>query len=583
MRPHFFDRPRLTGVMSALLLGAFAVIGSNARADVTSWVSTSAPDVTPDPSATGSFNTQELEYSVGATATTIGKHGILVAPTDAFAGTEAVKRPVVVFLHGQHANCVDTSTTPPATAVRDDYLNCPVANRVLNYRGYLYIQRRLASLGYISISIDANELLNDGSKMNVAPNAHLSLLKDWTDPAKAPNSLLLQVAQNVDFNKVVLVGHSIGASAVNHSAYENKTLQASGTPPFWKVAGQVLISGYESPIASSLGVHTLNWLSECDNVNSTAQSILDTDIHHDFVTLRSAVLVRGANHNYSNSVWTDDDDDYGNSAAKTGLECRLKDELGQPNPIRLAASAQQAVARAYVATAVAAFVSNDANAWKAIDGTPARLPSSGASGTAGPEIRVSGKGRRRIDFVQISPATSNVVVSNTGIMSAKLCTSTVCKSDAGFIGAQGAQFWVGNTSDANVVAVTWSALGATVTLTHNASVDGGLLGVLPSHYQLGLRIAQMPSTGAAASQAITMNIKIKDKNGQELDLGKATVKPLVTLANTGPIWAQEIRLPVPLQAGFDYNSIVSLDMTPVYPSATSGQFWVADAFGYYAP
>ncbi|MGC4060513.1 MAG: hypothetical protein QM749_06535 [Aquabacterium sp.] len=581
MRPNFFHQTRLKRLASALLMGAFcAATGGNAWADASSWVSTTAPDISPDPGAAGALSTYELEYSVDADSTTIGKHGILVGPADAFGAQEATKRPVIVFLHGQHATCLTGTATSPVPSVPSPYVSCPPANRVPSYKGYLGIQRRLATRGYISISIDANEILDNATLLQAAPEQHLALLKSWTNSAVAPNLFLFGVAQNTDFSKVVLVGHSVGAPAVNDAAYQNRT---STSAPFWKAVGQVQISGASYLTnASDAGVHTLVWLSECDNINASTQANLDLNIHHDYVTLRSAVLVRGANHNYSNSVWTDDDDDYGSKDApeKTGLECRTKDANKQPvaNPIRLSLNDQQTIIKSYITAAVSAFVSDDATAWKAIDGSPWHLPSSGAAGTSGPEIRVSGKGRRRSDFVQISADTLNIATSNTGVMTANLCNYSSCPVSAGMTGAQKAQFWIAYNS-AVAVSVKWSALGSTVSLTHKPTVDGGLLGVLLPRRQVGLRIGQLPSTAASAQGPVSMNVKLRDINSNTLDLGDVTINPLVSLAVVGPVWAQEVRLPLPTATNFDLTSVVSLDLTPKSPS--SGQIWVADTFSYF--
>ncbi|WP_152606446.1 hypothetical protein [Aquabacterium sp. NJ1] len=570
---------RLKALTCKIFIGIFsAAITGYALADVSSWVSTTAPDITPDPGAAGTLSTYGLEYSVGANSSTIGQHGILVGPTDAFGAQEAIKRPLVVFVHGDHARClIDGVPSDP-----NPYVSCPPANRVPSYKGYLGLQRRLATRGYISISIDANEIARNATALQAAPDAHISLLKSWTDSRLAPNLFLFGAAQNTDFSKVVLVGHSVGAVAVNDAAFQNKIQQASGTSmPVWNPVGQILISGGGSEQqAATLGVHTLNWLSECDNVNVAAQGMLDKDIHHDYVTLRSSILVRGANHNYSNSVWTDDDDDYGQVTNKIqkGLECGFVDANGQPitNTVRLSLNDQQTITKSYFTAAVAAFVSNDVNAWKAIDGTPGHLPSSGVAGATGPEIRVSGKGRRRNDFVQISLDTLNVAASNPDVMTANLCDSSSCTSAAGISGAQRSQFWIAGSSSA--VSVKWTGLGSKVSLAHKSTVDGGLLGVMPAHRQLGLRIAQLPSTGALTQSPISLNVTIRDIGSHTLDLGTVTVNPLVSLANTGPIWAQEVRVPVPAAKGFDFTSIVSLDLTPLSPS--TGQIWVSDAFGY---
>jgi hypothetical protein len=583
MRSIFFAKMGFKRLASSVLMGiGAAAIGGNALADVSSWVTTSAPDIVPDPGAAGPLSTYEVEYADGATSSTIGRHGYLVAPTDALASQEAVKRPVVVFLHGAYDTCMINGV--PSDPIP---YTCPVANRIPSYKGYLGIQRRLATRGYISVSIDASETHGD---LPDGPNQHLSLLSSWADAA--PSTFLMWVARNADFNKVVLVGHSVGVTSVNTAAYQNKIQQSSGTSmPSWRVAGQVLLSGgLLSPIASTVGVHTLRWMAGCERIsnwNTSAQQSLDEDAHHDQVTLRSSILVRGANHSYSNSVWGDYDDRYPETPpVRQDIECYFTDANGQltANPsARLSLNSQQSILKAYVTAAVSAFVSDDKNAWNAIDGTPGHMPSSGAAGTAGPEIRVAGKGRRRNDFVQF--AYDKLNVSGSGNIAAGICSSSNVATDTcagpNLSGSQRSQFLIDDafTSARPLVSAKWSALGGQISIAHKATYKDGLLEVMLSGRQLGLRIAQLPTTALTRQQPIAMNVKLRDVGGHVLDLGNVTVNPLATLANVGPVWAQEVRIPVPRSASFDFTSVVSLDLTPLAPS--SGQFWVVDAFGYY--
>jgi hypothetical protein len=592
MRSLFFARPGFKRLVSSALMGiGAAAIGGNALADVSSWVSTTAPDIVPDPGAAGPLSTMQIEYT-GPT----GQHGLLVMPTDAAADQEAVKRPVVVFLHGDHATClIDRAPSQPVP-----YTNCPVDNRVLNYTGYLYIQRRLATKGYISISIDANNLLPMSSTPDFHKNydeitdKHLSLLSSWAD--SAPSAFLMWASRNADLNNVVLVGHSIGAEHVNNAALLNKNSQINGTPNLkWRVTGQVLISGDSNPLASTVGVHTLRWMSACDGIpttNAMGQQLIDSEVHHDQKTLRAAVLVRGANHNYSNSVWTDDDDEYGTQILPFQEECRLKDASGQPfinPPTRLSPSAQRAAVSAYVTAAVTAFASDDKNAWNAIDGTPGHMLSSGPSGITGPEIRVSAKGRRRNDLTQFT--AEKLSVSGSPNIVATICNSNIYAINPCLSGTtyplQRNSYLIGATGQFGGVnrvlaSVKWSTLSpdSKVSIQYPLNPDNSrqLLEVMVYRKQLGLRIAQPASTGTTTAPSVSMSVQLRDNAGHTIDLGKVTFNPLASKGNYGPIWAQEVHIPIPSSPSFDFTSIISLDLMPLSPD--SGQFWVVDAFGY---
>ncbi len=108
-------------------------------------------------------------------------------------------------------------------------------------------------------------------------------------------------------------------------------------------------------------VPTITLLPYCDGDVSDLQGQLFTDVARDVAgadtSLKSSVLVLGANHNYFNSEWTP-----GVSAApSTDDWFGAPDETcGTEHPTRLSDAEQRDVGRAYVAGAVQVLTGDEA-------------------------------------------------------------------------------------------------------------------------------------------------------------------------------------------------------------------------------
>ena len=103
------------------------------------------------------------------------------------------KYPVIVFIHGQH----DTSDP--------------------SYQGYDYLAKNLAENGYVVVSIDANKI-NEIEDVSSQGRAQLVLgtldkLKQLNESG-GPGSLT-QLRSKLDFNRIGIVGHSRGGQAIN--------------------------------------------------------------------------------------------------------------------------------------------------------------------------------------------------------------------------------------------------------------------------------------------------------------------------------------------------------------------------------
>ncbi|MEK7358289.1 MAG: hypothetical protein AAB250_17715, partial [Bdellovibrionota bacterium] len=185
----------------------------------------------PDASIAGPFTVASGEYKFAPSVdpdiladVTTEMWAKVFWPTDL-----TVKRPILYFLHGNHATCGQGSN--PRNDFDCTYTNegtCPAGMVVVpNHEGYNYLGLHLASLGYIVVSINANRGITCGSGMdadwglNIARGRlvlrHIEEWSKWATTGGAPASLGLTpdaFIDHVDLSNVGLMGHSRGGEGV---------------------------------------------------------------------------------------------------------------------------------------------------------------------------------------------------------------------------------------------------------------------------------------------------------------------------------------------------------------------------------
>src|SRR5690606_11404027 len=106
----------------------------------------------------------------------------------------------------------------------------------------------------------------------------------------------------LDPDRVVLVGHSRGGEGVNQAVGDT-----GGSAPY-SVVGQFLIAPTDFAAQTAGYMPTAVALPYCDGDVSDLQGQKYVDasvgLSDGDNSLRSSVLVRGANHNYFNTEWT---------------------------------------------------------------------------------------------------------------------------------------------------------------------------------------------------------------------------------------------------------------------------------------
>jgi hypothetical protein len=275
---------------------------------------------------------------------------------------------LLVMLHGNHATCGRLAGPAEHFDINVQYTftgTCPDGYiPVPSHAGYSYLAERLASLGYIVVSINANRGINAapgvlGDRgLNLARGRlvlrHLQKLSQWNSGAETPAAGLSDLVARIDCNHVGLLGHSRGGEGMR-AAY-NLYLSDPGGTNWQSLIGPLTVEGiFEiGPVDGQTSL-TLNALGTAWNV---LLPMCDGDVFnlqgvHPFDRMlrvnsesparqKSTFAVWGANHDFFNTEWQTSD------SAGCFANQRLFDHLIGPTDARPAA----------IASAVAFFVAN---------------------------------------------------------------------------------------------------------------------------------------------------------------------------------------------------------------------------------
>jgi hypothetical protein len=206
-----------------------------------------------------------------------------------------VEAPVVVMAHGNH-----NRATP-------------------SYLGYEYLQRRLARMGIVSASIDANGTNGvSGTDANIVKRVQLfeAHLRHWVAMKTSGEGPL---AGAFDLRRFGVLGHSRGGEAAV------LLTDSSDIPAEVDLQAVLALAPTASGVTVSLNptrdVCVVLPAADGDVTTLAGVRYYDRAQPKEF---RSQVLVEGANHNYFNSQWLNDD--YVSVDASGGSNRRTRDE-----------------------------------------------------------------------------------------------------------------------------------------------------------------------------------------------------------------------------------------------------------------
>ena len=350
--------PVTPGVVQTGFAGTAPNIFSQADGFVLKFCFEADKTAAPDGTATGATTTN-AEYKLAAaldpTVLDVAFPGEDLVPNNTATGREteiwgrlyrpstlpAGSSPLIVMLHGNHDTCGRNNTSPRIDDNSQYQLTgtCPQGySPVLNHMGYDYLATRLASWGYIVVSINANRGITGrtsgpASATNFDPNLiysrgrlvlkHLQRLSEWNVNGGAPRAIG-DLRGKMDFANVGLMGHSRGGEGVR-AAYD--LYRQAGSPWPQRILNPVTFKGifeiaptdgaaYDvdasgNPVQRIFNVDNVAWnvlLPMCDGDLVNLPGIKPLDRVLSFTTetrvsSKSSYTVWGANHNFFNTEW----------------------------------------------------------------------------------------------------------------------------------------------------------------------------------------------------------------------------------------------------------------------------------------
>ena len=508
----------------------------------------------PDPGTPGPYETVTSDYDwpgveFPGVEEPIEMVGHVVEPAP---GENTGPRPLVLFMHGRHSVCYNP-TNPDDFG--DDSWPCkaPLAE-IPSHLGYDYAQQLLASQGYATVSVRVNginaqdwQLPDGGADARAAiVQAHLD---GWVD---------LAAEHQVDLDQVILVGHSRGGEGVDRAS-----IQIPESAPY-RIAGQVLLAPVDFAWHTAPYVPTVTVLPYCDGDVYDLQGQRFTDVARDLApgdnSLKSSVMVMGANHNFFNTEWTPGIaaapswDDWGGD----------KNEIcGRRHPDRLKPAEQQAVGTAYIAGAVHLFT-GDNDYLPLYDGSPTTVASIGDAEVLSHAIG-GGRDIRR-------PGPDARPTAATGNAEARLCTG---------VSSQSASFAICGRRNQDLVTPHWRANGEVAPTRkflefawHEAGAAGGLFYDEPLDLttdRLELRTIVDP-----AYDDPDVQVRISDSAG-----GSALLDPepgtepiaLPEISWATKLWGIAVVVDASEASGVDLTDITKVELVA---GNAEGRVWIAD-------
>jgi hypothetical protein len=544
--------------------GASGPLGALAASPLAS--TAALPVLAADPGARGRYRTRSFGYRLPSMAISglprrVEVLGHVVAPVGAPG-----RRPLVLLLPGRHPTCYNDGEVSIDWPCADGFRPIP------SERGYDYLQTLLASQGYVPVSVAANgingqdDVLDDagaGARSTLVRH-HLDVLAGWA-AGTGPKSTTGRTLRGVlDLSKIMLVGHSRGGEGVNRA-----TIDVRASDPY-RVVGQVLIAPTDFGRQVAAGVPTTVLLPYCDGDVSDLQGQQYVDQGRSIAagdnSLKTSVLLLGANHNFFNTEWTP------GSAAAPAVDDWFDEgdrACGRHAPTRLSAAQQRSAAAAYVAAAAQTYLSASTTAVKLLDGSPVRAASAGRAVAL---VEAIG-GRRQRLFT----AAATDVVAWRGATYAARCPGYVVPDARGTLpatpcstpaneGSLSPHWLPGSSQPApQALRVRWTGKGGGATFGPSTPRD------VSSAQAVDLRVIADPGQPVPA-----LDVVLTDASGRSQTFAPVRQPQALPRPSTGArFWGQTVRVVLPARTTVDRRHLASITLRP---RTTSGRVFVLDAY-----
>jgi hypothetical protein len=292
-----------------------------------------------DPAARGSLAVTRKRYDLGEQVFKIaglpGKvelAGDVTYPSELSGGPY----PLVLFLHGNHYSCYRGRRAGYEWPCRKGWKPLP------NYLGYDYIASRLASHGFVVVSVSGNGVNVLGNYVDDTGmrqrgellEKHLDLWHAWSTVGGGPFGS--RFVGKIDFSRVGVMGHSRGGEGAVYNVIVDRE-----RPSPYGIDAVLPLAPVDFTRVTVNDIPMAVMLPYCDG------DVSDLEGMHFFddaryrqpgdPTPKATVVVMGADHNFFNSVWS----------PSGGYPGAFDD--GSPRcPGRLTQSQQRRVGRTYV-------------------------------------------------------------------------------------------------------------------------------------------------------------------------------------------------------------------------------------------
>jgi hypothetical protein len=340
----------------------------------------------PDPLKPGKLGVNVAEYGAGEIALTVPQlDGTSASFTQPLEGSVTFPTgpgpwPVVLFLHGRHATCIDAGGVEFLPDAGSAEVKCPdvfgpdgqqLQTRIRSYAGYGYLASLLASRGYAVVSPSANVIASfdtDAPDRGIAARtqvigATLDLIRRWSNGAGPSvagdpgHTIGTRLTGRLDLTRVALMGHSRGAEAVAQYIAFNQERST-----VYPLKGVISVAGSEKPEANPFrngGANLAELLPACDG------DVFFLGSGHEFEQVKYAPqgrrytklqwLVQGTNHNFFNTVWSGTDDALHNPLTALDSAC----DPASPDTVRLDPADQSRLGIALMASFIRYFAGGE--------------------------------------------------------------------------------------------------------------------------------------------------------------------------------------------------------------------------------